>query len=68
MFSILKMILNQTIIINTNFHRAYENYALGISKALDHFEQEMLKYNWWSSTIWMSSFWSEIRNLVGDMK
>ena len=46
MFSILKMILNQTIIINTNSHRAYENYALGISKALDNFEREMLKYNW----------------------
>ena len=56
-------------LFQNNYHRAYENYALGIAKALDHFEREMLKYNGLdTTTIWMSSFCSEMRNMVKDMK
>lgn len=50
-------ILEGVINFSKSYHRAYETYALNISKALDVFEREMLKYNSLdTTTICMSSF------------
>lgn len=38
-------ILEGVITFSRSFQKAYENYGLAISKALDVFEREMLKYN-----------------------
>lgn len=52
-----------------SFQKAYENYGLAISKSLDVFEREMLKYNTLdTTTICMSSFCSEMKNMVEDMR
>lgn len=62
-------ILDGVITFGKSFHKAYENYALAISKAIDVFEKDMLKYNSLdTTTICMSSFWSEMKNMIEDMR
>ena len=63
------LILEGISTFSKGFHRAYENYSLNITKALDHFEKDMLKYNCLdTTTIWMSSLCSEMRNMINNMK
>ena len=62
-------ILNGVINFSRSFHRAYETYALSVSKAVDLFEKEMLKYNTLdTTTICMSSFCSEMRSMIENMR
>lgn len=62
-------ILEGVIAFAKNFHRSYESYAANISKGLEGFEREMLKYNTLdTTTICMSSFCSEMKNMLDTMK
>ena len=62
-------ILNGVINFSKTLHKAYESYALSVSRAVDVFEKEMLKYNTLdTTTICMSSFCSEMRNMIETMR
>jgi len=58
-------ILEGVVNFSKCFEKAYETYGLTISKGLDVFEREMLKYNTLdTTTICMSSFCSEMKNMI----
>jgi hypothetical protein len=61
-------ILEGVINFTKSFKNAYDHYGLALLKALEVFEREMLKYNTLdTTTICMSSFCSEMKNMIGDM-
>ena len=63
------MILEGLSNFSKGFHRSYEIYSSNLTKALEHFEKDVMKYNCLdTTTIWMSSLCSEMRNMINNMK
>ena len=62
-------VLDGVITFTKSFHKAYEVYESSINKALGIFEKEMLKFSTLDTTmICMSSFSTEMKNMLQDMR